>query len=210
MFNKNKKLQSDLKKVQEQYQENIKKAMPLTRSALMQMVVNLLWAGFNMYMFLENRNEEKSSFFNFWVMFFLLLMNIPLFIYKENERESKNRFVAIYFFCALLVFTLFPFFISYNLAMAFTLASWLPNYIYSYSIKDKKVIDNLKGNTVSFIFFWVALLVITIIISISGHSFGIESFPKGYNYGYLINVVYNLFFILSVYYSNRYRSISGE
>lgn len=210
MFNKNKKLESDLKKVREQYQENKKKAMPLTKSALMQMVVNLLWAGFNMYMFLENRNEEKSSFFNFWVMFFLLLMNIPLFIYKEDERESKNRFVAIYFFCALLVFTLFPFFISYNLAMAFTLASWLPNYIYSYSIKDKKVIDSLKGNTVSFIFFWVALLVITIIISISGHTFGIESFPKGYNYGYLINVVYNLFFILSVYYSNRYRSISVE
>jgi len=208
MFNKNNKLQSNLKKVHEQYQENKKKAMPLTKSALMQMVVNLLWAGFNMYMFLENKNPEKSSFFNFWVMFFLLLMNIPLFIYKENERENKNRFVAIYFFCALLVFTLFPFFISYNLAMAFTLASWLPNYIYSYSIKDKKVIDSLKGNTVSFIFFWVALLVISVMISISGHSFGTELLPKKYNYGYLINVLYNLFFILSVYNSNRYRNIS--
>ncbi len=36
-------------------------------------------------------------------------MNIPLFIYKENEKEGKNKFVAILFFCALLVFTLFPF-----------------------------------------------------------------------------------------------------
>lgn len=144
MPDKNKKLQNDLRKVQEQYQENKGKAMPLTRSALLQMGINLLWAGFNMYMFFENRSVEKFSFFNFWVMFFLLLMNIPLFIYKENEKENKNKFVAIYFFCTLLVFTLFPFFISYNLAMVFTVASWLPNYIYSYSIKDKKTIDSLK------------------------------------------------------------------
>jgi len=133
---------------------------------------------------------------------------IPYVGQVVNERENKNRFAAIYFFCALLVFTLFPFFISYNLAMAFTVASWLPNYIYSYSIKDKKVLDSLKGNTVSFIFFWVALLVISIIISISGHSFGTDSLPKKYNYGYLINLLYNLFFILSVYNSNRYRNIS--
>lgn len=208
MLNKNKKLQEELKKVHEQYQENKGKIMPLTRSALMQIGINLLWAIFNMYMFFENKSVEKFSFFNFWVMFFLLLMNIPLFIYKENEKESKNRFVAIYFFCALSVFTLFPFFISYNLAMVFTVASWLPNYIYSYSIKDKKVIDNLKGNTGSFIIFWLGLLIISIIVSISGHSFNSEFFPEGYNYGYLINAVYNLFFIILIYYSTRYRNIS--
>ncbi|GEN67613.1 hypothetical protein [Chryseobacterium rhizosphaerae] len=208
MFNKNKKLQEELKKVQEQYQENKGKAMPLTRPAYMQMGINFLWAVFNMYMFFENRNVEKFSFFNFWVMFFLLLMNIPLFTYKENEKEGKNKFVAIYFFCALLVFTLFPFFISYNLAMVFTVASWLPNYIYSYSIKDKKVIDSLKGNTGCFMIFWLGLLVISIIISISRHSLGTEIFPAGYNYGYFINMLYNIFFIVSIYYSNRYRNMS--
>src|SRR3982751_3103154 len=103
MFSKNKKLQQELEKVQQQYRENKKKASPLTRSAFMQIGINLIWAGFNLYMFLENKNVEKSSFFNFWVLFFLLLMNIPLFIYKEAEKENKNRFVAIYFFCALLV-----------------------------------------------------------------------------------------------------------
>ncbi|MDR6525513.1 hypothetical protein J2787_000883 [Chryseobacterium rhizosphaerae] len=208
MFNKNKKLQEELKKVQEQYQENNGKAMPLTRPAYMQMGINFLWAVFNMYMFFENRNIEKFSFFNFWVMFFLLLMNIPLFIYKENEKEGKNKFVAIYFFCALLVFTLFPFFISYNLAMVCTVVSWLPNYIYSYSIKDKKAIDSLKGNTGCFMIFWLGLLVISIIISISGHSLGTEIFPAGYNYGYFINMLYNIFFIVSIYYSNRYRNMS--
>ncbi|WP_241286215.1 hypothetical protein [Chryseobacterium arthrosphaerae] len=208
MLNKNKKLQKELQKVQEQYQDNKAKAMPLTRPALMQMGVNFLWVVFNMYMFLENRTVEKSSFFNFWVMFFLLLMNIPLFIYKENEKEGKNKFVAIYFFCALLVFTLFPFFIAYNLAMVFTVASWLPNYIYSYSIKDKKAIDSLKGNTGCFTVFWLGILVIGVVISISGHSLGTEVFPKGYNYGYLINLLYSLFFIVSIYYSDRYRNMS--
>ncbi|WP_312301688.1 hypothetical protein [Chryseobacterium sp.] len=205
----NKKLQQELKNIQEQYQNNKAKAMPLTRPVLMQMGINFLWVVFNMYMFLENRTVEKFSFFNFWVMFFLLLMNIPLFIYKENEKEGKNKFVAILFFCALLVFTLFPFFISYNLAMVFTVASWLPNYIYSYSIKDKKVIDGLKGNTGCFTIFWLGLFVIGVIINISGHSFDKEFFPKGYNYGYLINILYNLFFIASIYYSNRYRNMSA-
>lgn len=208
MLNKNKKLQNDLRKIREQYRENKGKAMPLTQPALMQMGINLVWAIFNMYMFFENRRVEKFSFFNFWVMFFLLLMNIPLFIYKENEKENKNKLAAIYFFCALLVFTLFPFFISYNLSMVFTVASWLPNYIYSYSIKDKKAIDSLKGNTGCFTIFWLGLLVIGVGISISGHSLGTEIFPKGYNYGYLINMLYNLFFMVSVYYSNRYRNMS--
>lgn len=207
MFSKNKKLQQELEKVQQQYRENKKKASPLTRSAFMQIGINLIWAGFNLYMFLENKNVEKSSFFNFWVLFFLLLMNIPLFIYKEAEKENKNRFVAIYFFCALLVFTLFPFFISFNLSMLLTVASWLPNYIYSYSLKDKKAIDNLKGNTVSFILFWLALLVIAVIINISGYSIDSELSAEKYNYGYFINVLYNIFFIISIYYSNRYRNI---
>ncbi len=66
----NKKLQQELKNIQEQYQNNKAKAMPLTRPALMQMGINFLWVVFNMYMFLENRTVEKSSFFNFWVMFF--------------------------------------------------------------------------------------------------------------------------------------------
>ena len=209
MFGKNKKLQEELKKVQQQYQENKKKVSPLSRSALVQIGINLLWAGFNMYMFLENKSVAKFSFFNFWVLFFLLLMNIPLFIYKENEKESKNRFVAIYFFCALSVLALFPFFISFNLSMAITVGSWLPNYIYSYRLQDKKALDNLKGNTISFILFWLVLLILVVIINISGYSSDDVLLMKKYNYGYFINAIYNVFFMISIYYSNRYRNIDG-
>ncbi|ASK29649.1 hypothetical protein CEY12_05820 [Chryseobacterium sp. T16E-39] len=209
MFGKNKKLQEELKKVQQQYQENKKKVSPLTRSALVQIGINLLWAGFNMYMFLENKSVEKFSFFNFWVLFFLLLMNIPLFIYKENEKESKNRFVAIYFFCALSVLALFPFFISFNLSIALTVGSWMPNYIYSYRLQDKKALDNLKGNTISFILFWLVLLILVVIINISGYSSDDVLLMKKYNYGYFINAIYNVFFMISIYYSNRYRNIDG-
>ncbi|HCN48133.1 MAG TPA: hypothetical protein DIT10_03375 [Chryseobacterium sp.] len=83
---------------------------------------------------------------------------------------------------------------DHSVSEGFTTEKIISNYIYSYSIKDKKVIDNLKGNTGSFIIFWLGLLVISIVVSISEHSFNSEFFLEGYNYGYLINAVYNLLF----------------
>ncbi len=97
---------------------------------------------------------------------------------------------------------------DHSVSEEFTTEKIISNYIYSYSIKDKKVIDNLKGNTGSFIIFWLGLLVISIVVSISEHSFNSEFFPEGYNYGDLINAVYNLFFIILIYYSTRYRNMT--
>lgn len=42
---------------------------------------------------------------------------------------------------------------DHSVSEGFITEKIISNYIYSYSIKDKKVIDNLKGNTGSFIIF---------------------------------------------------------
>ena len=78
----------------------------LKRNNFTPIIINLLFVGYNLKMFFNDFSNIEEVFFNFWVSFFLLLLNIPLFIYKDgNEKGAKN--VAIIMLLCISIFS-FP------------------------------------------------------------------------------------------------------
>lgn len=202
---KQKEINAKIAEINSKLKRDLKQKAPLEKGAILQIVLFIIWGIVNIYLF-NTRFWEENNFFNFWVIFFLLLMNIPLFIIKD-EQTSKAKIAAFVFFVAISSLLGFGIAIGYNQAMLFSIAAWLPNYLLVLLRGRKEDIDNLKGNTGCFVVFWIAILLGSVAISMSGNG---DFLGKNKNYGYLINTIYCGFSAVAVYYANRYRNVKND
>lgn len=202
---KQEEINQKIAEVRSKLKRDLKQKAPLEKAAILQIALFIIWGIVNIYLFFT-RFWEENNFFNFWVVFFLLLMNIPLFIIKD-EQTSKAKIAAFVFFIAIVTLLGFGIAFGYNQAMLFSITAWLPNYLLVLFRGRTEDIDNLKGNTGCFVVFWMAILLGSVAISMSGHA---DFLGKNKNYGYLINTIYCGFSALAVYYANRYRNVKND
>ncbi|WP_300669428.1 hypothetical protein [Soonwooa sp.] len=202
---KQKEINDQIAEIKAKLKSDLKQKAPLEKGAILQIMLFIIWGIVNLYLF-NTRFWEVSNFFNFWVVFFLLMMNIPLFILKD-EQTSKSKIAALVFFVAFSIFLGFGIAIAYNQAMLFSIAAWLPNYLLVLFYGRKQDLDNLKGNTGCFVVFWMAILLGSVAISMTGNA---DFLGKNKNYAYLINTIYCGFSAVAVYCSNRYRNVKND
>jgi hypothetical protein len=172
----------------------------LKRNNFTPIIINLLFVGYNLKMFFNDFSNIEEVFFNFWVSFFLLLLNIPLFIYKDgNEKGAKN--VAIIMLLCISIFS-FPVLLFNQSSSIITLfVGWLVNYTSYVFNNEERKLDNLKGKTVFFILFWILIILLSMVIK---RNFLL---PEKYNYGYVINAFYFLMYAYINYILNKYQNI---
>ncbi len=188
------------KESKEKYKVDRNKKTQLTKINYLPIVINLLFMGYNIKLFFTDFSNNEKVFFNFWAIFFLLLLNIPFFIYKDHHIKH-NKKVALFIFLCLSVFCFPILFIEHSINIIILYLGWLINYSVLIFNSNQKIVDNLKGQTGFFIIFWVIVLVISIVLDSN------FDLPQQYNYAYLINTFYFMTFAYFNYFSNRYENI---
>ncbi len=181
-----------------EYKKNKALAKPISEINFIPIVINLLIAGYNLKLFFINFNHEIDVLINIWVSFFLLMLNFPLFIYKENK---ENKFVSLFLFSALSLFCFPVLFFYQGLDLIILMIGWLFNYTIFLFFSNAKQIDNLKGQTGFFILFWMFIIFISLVIHFK------FDLPEKYNYSFLINVFYFLVNAYFIFISQKYERI---
>lgn len=185
--------------VKTQYDKDVALARPNNEINFVPVVINIFLAGFSIKLFLTDFDTEMNVFFNIWFSFFLLLLNFPIFIYKENKDDI---YASIFLFIVFSLFC-FPILLFYKSPdLIYLSIGWLFNYIGFLFFSNSKQIDNLQGQTGLFLLFWVFIILISIVIHFK------FDLPDKYNYGYLINVFYFILNAFFAYSSQKYDRIN--
>jgi hypothetical protein len=187
-----------------QYGKNVALAKPNNQINFIPVFINIMLAGYNLKLFFTDFCPNPKMFFVFWVSFFLLLLNIPLFIYKEKDGKTNSKSVAVFMFLCISLFCFPALYFYHGSDLINLIVGWLYNYITLLFFSNEKVLDNVKGKTVFFMLFWVFVLVMSIIISAN------FSLPKEYNYGYLISTTYFFMYAYFNYFSDKYEKINSK
>lgn len=181
------------------YYKNVKLAKPTSEINIIPVIINLIWAAYNLYLFFTDFSTETIILVNLWGSFFLLLLNFPLFLYHDEKKKEK-KIPIIMFICISLCF--FPILLYYNgLDFINLLIGWGYNYIVLLFFSNTKAINYTKGKTVFFILFWLVILIASIVIVVN------FKLPSKYNYGFLVNCFYFLTYAYFCYFSNKYENI---
>lgn len=182
-----------------EYNKNVALAKPFNKINFIPVIINLIWAAYNLYLFFTDFSSDTIIMINFGVSFFLLLLNFPLFIYHDEKKKEKT-IPKIMFICISLC--CFPVLFYYNgLDLINLLIGWLYNYIVLILFSNKKAIDYIKGKTAFFILFWLFILVASIIIDVN------FDLPSKYNYSFLINSIYFMTHAYFCFFSSKYENI---
>lgn len=72
------------------YYKNVKLAKPTSEINIIPVIINLIWAAYNLYLFFTDFSTETIILVNLWGSFFLLLLNFPLFLYHDEKKKEKK------------------------------------------------------------------------------------------------------------------------
>jgi hypothetical protein len=183
-----------------QYEKNVALAKTNRDINYIPVLLNLIWAGYNLKVFFTDFSNEKGVFLNFWFTFFLLLLNIPFFIYKEKNVEN-NKTIAVIMFLCISLFCSPVLLIKQSKGIITLFVGWLLNYVILIFNNNEKTVAKLAGHTVFFVLFWLLILMLSVVIDIN------FSLPQKYNYGYLINTSYFLIYAYFNYFSSKYENL---
>ena len=185
-----------------EYYKNTALAKPFSKINFIHVFINLIWAAYNLYLFFTDFSNETVVLINFWVSFFLLLLNFPLFIYHDEKKKEKTIPLIMFICISLCCFSIL--FYYNGLDFINLIIGWFYNYIILLFFSNKKAIDYVKGKTAFFILFWLFILVVSIFIDVN------FDLPSKYNYGFLINFVYFLTHAYFCFFSSKYENIENK